>query len=136
MMKPRHWRAWKRCLNCPWSRRSAPKDALAPAPEGAGRTENLSHGGLSFSGDLQLLGDRRIERGKKILVDFQLPGEAVPVSAVAVVAWSIEGKGRARQVHGRPDVPVASPRMTWTRFSAILRRRRRGRLKPRPFTGG
>jgi hypothetical protein len=70
----------------------APKSAGAAA-EGAGLTENLSQGGLSFSGDLQLLGDRRIERGKKLLVEFQLPGEPKAVRAVAVVAWSIEGKG-------------------------------------------
>lgn len=76
----------------------APKGSgPAPAAEGAGRTENLSQGGLSFSGDLQLLGDRRIERGKKLLVEFQLPAEPDVVRAVAVVAWSIEGKG----AHGK-----------------------------------
>lgn len=72
----------------------APK---GPATGGAGLTENLSQGGLSFSGDLQLLGDRRIERGKKLLVEFQLPNEPEVVRAVAVVAWSIEGKGE----HGK-----------------------------------
>ena len=65
----------------------------ASPTEGAGLTENLSQGGLSFSGDLQLLGDRRIERGKKLLVEFQLPNEPDVVRAVAVVAWNIEGKG-------------------------------------------
>jgi hypothetical protein len=69
----------------------------APAAEGAGLTENLSQGGLSFSGDLQLLGTRHVERGKKLLVEFHLPGESQPVRAVAVVAWSIEGKGE----HGK-----------------------------------
>lgn len=58
-----------------------------------GRTENLSQGGLSMTGDLQLLGDRRLERGKKLLVEFELPGESAPVKAVAVVAWTLEGKG-------------------------------------------
>jgi hypothetical protein len=74
-----------------------PSSAGSAAVEGAGLTENLSQGGLSFSGDLQLLGDRRIERGKKLLVEFQLPGESNVVRAVAVVAWSIEGKGE----HGK-----------------------------------
>ncbi len=77
----------------------APKAAGAAAgpAEGAGRSENLSQGGLSFSGDLELLGDRRIERGKKLLVEFQLPSVPQPVRAVAVVAWSIKGKGQ----HGK-----------------------------------
>jgi hypothetical protein len=71
----------------------APQGSVADPAEGAGRSENLSQGGLSFSGDLQLLGDRRIERGRKLLVEFQLPGEHQSVRALAVVAWSIEGKG-------------------------------------------
>ncbi len=71
----------------------AAKAASAAQAEGAGLTENLSQGGLSFSGDLELLGDRRIERGKKLLVEFQLPNELNMIRAVAVVAWSIEGKG-------------------------------------------
>lgn len=73
---------------------AAPAGPKAASPTaGAGLTENLSQGGLSFSGDLQLLGDRRIERGKKLLVEFQLPNEPDVVRAVAVVAWNIEGKG-------------------------------------------
>jgi hypothetical protein len=68
-----------------------------PGAEGAGLSENLSKGGLSFSGDLQLQGNRHIERGKKLLVEFHLPDESLPVRAVAVVAWSIEGKGE----HGK-----------------------------------
>jgi hypothetical protein len=76
----------------------APKAAPGgPHVEGAGLSENLSQGGLSFSGDLQLLGTRHIERGKKLLVEFHLPGETHPLRAVAVVAWSIEGKGE----HGK-----------------------------------
>ena len=72
---------------------AAPKGTAPGQVEGAGLSENLSQGGLSFSGDLELLGDRRIERGKKLLVEFHLPTEALPVRAVAVVAWNIEGKG-------------------------------------------
>jgi hypothetical protein len=76
----------------------APKAAPgAPGTDGAGLAENLSKGGLSFSGDLQLLGNRHIERGKKLLVEFHLPGESQTVRAVAAVAWSIEGKGE----HGK-----------------------------------
>lgn len=76
----------------------APPQAVAHgAPKGAapvpGRTENLSQGGLSLTGDLQLLGDRKLERGKKLLVEFALPGEAATVKAIAVVAWTLEGKG-------------------------------------------
>jgi hypothetical protein len=50
-----------------------------------------------LTGDLQLLGDRKLERGKKLLVEFMLPGESQPVSAVAVVVWNIEGRGE----HGK-----------------------------------
>lgn len=77
----------------------APAGAHAPAgaSKASGHTENISEGGISLTGDLQLLGDRKLERGKKLLVEFQLPGERVPVSAVAVVVWSIEGKGE----HGK-----------------------------------
>jgi hypothetical protein len=73
-----------------------PSGAVAPHA-GAGHTENISQGGLSLTGDLQLLGSRKLARGKKLLVEFMLPGEKLPVSAVAVVVWSIEGKGE----HGK-----------------------------------
>jgi hypothetical protein len=63
----------------------------------AGHTENISQGGLSLTGDLQILGDRRLERGKKLLVEFRLPGDSLPVMAVAVVVWSIVGRGE----HGK-----------------------------------
>jgi hypothetical protein len=63
----------------------------------AGHSENISEGGISLTGDLQLLADRKLERGKKLLVEFLLPGEKIPVSAVAVVVWSIQGKGQ----HGK-----------------------------------
>jgi hypothetical protein len=75
----------------------APAAPAAQASGGAAHTENISEGGISFTGDLQLLGDRKLEKGKKLIVDFQLPGEPAPVSAVAVVAWSIEGRGE----HGK-----------------------------------
>jgi hypothetical protein len=80
----------------------APSAAPAPLPAGAeapgpARSENLSQGGLSFSGDLQLLGSRRLDKGKKLLVEFNLPGESRPVRALAVVAWSIQGSGE----HGK-----------------------------------
>jgi hypothetical protein len=71
--------------------------AAHPSQHGArpasGHSENISEGGLSLTGDLELLGDRKLERGRKLLVEFMLPGEKSPVSAVAVVVWSIEGKG-------------------------------------------
>ena len=67
--------------------------APAGGPAAAGHTENISEGGLSLTGDPQLLGDRRLERGKKLLVEFRLPGDSLPVSAVAVVVWSIVGRG-------------------------------------------
>lgn len=77
---------------------SAPAPGAKPgASHAAGHTENISQGGISLTGDLQLLGERKLERGKKLLVEFMLPGERVPVSAVAVVVWSIEGRGE----HGK-----------------------------------
>jgi hypothetical protein len=75
----------------------APSQAQPGPMSAAGHTENISQGGISLTGDLQLLGDRRLERGKKLIVEFTLPGERLPVSAVAVVVWSIEGKGE----HGK-----------------------------------
>lgn len=78
------------------ARSAAPAAAHAachPSSPVPGRTENLSQGGLSLTGDLHLLGEKRLERGKKLLVQFELPGEATPVKAVAVVAWSLEGSG-------------------------------------------
>jgi hypothetical protein len=58
-----------------------------------GQTVNLGQGGLSVTGDLQLLGDHRLERGKKFLVEFSLPGGYEPVRCAAVVAWALEGTG-------------------------------------------
>lgn len=78
----------------------APPTGKAPAGESrqaptplSGQTVNLSDGGLSMTGDLQLLGDHRLERGKKVMVQFSLPGYAEKVSCAAVVAWSLEGRG-------------------------------------------
>lgn len=76
---------------------TAPQGAEPLIVPGSGHTENISQGGISLTGDLQLLGDRKLERGKKLLVEFMLPGEKMPVSAVAVVVWNIEGKGQ----HGK-----------------------------------
>ncbi len=73
---------------------SPPSSGASPI-KGSGRTENLSKGGLSLAGDLELLGDRRLERGKKLLVEFLLPMELQSVRTVAVVAWSAEDKGQA-----------------------------------------
>jgi hypothetical protein len=70
----------------------APEPHHAPAPL-SGQTVNLSDGGLSMTGDLQLLGDHRLDRGKKLMVQFSLPGYAEKVSCAAVVAWSLEGRG-------------------------------------------
>jgi len=71
---------------------SRPGSGPAAAPL-AGQTVNLSQGGLSMTGDLQLLGDHRMARGSKVLVEFSLPGEHEKVRCAAVVAWSLEGKG-------------------------------------------
>ena len=70
---------------------------VGPAAGPSAHSENISEGGISFTGDLQLLGERKLEKGKKLLVEFQLPGEAAAVSAVAIVAWAIEGRG----AHGK-----------------------------------
>ena len=75
----------------------APPVTAAAPPAGrqplSGHTENLSQGGLSITGDLQLLGDHRLERGSNLLVEFTLPGELEKVRCAAAVVWSLEGKG-------------------------------------------
>jgi hypothetical protein len=69
----------------------------APSENGGttGHTENLSLGGLSLTGDLQILGEKHLAKGRRLLVEFHLPGDvsAPPVRALAVVAWCLEGNG-------------------------------------------
>jgi hypothetical protein len=80
-----------------------PGEAPLPAPSEnggvQGHSENLSLGGLSLTGDLQILGERRMAKGHRLLVEFHLPGDASdePVRALAVVAWCLEGQG----AHGK-----------------------------------
>lgn len=77
---------------------SGPGSLLVPGNlggGGAGHSENLSLGGLSMTGDLQILGEKRLAKGHRLWVEFHLPGDASdePVGALAVVAWCLEGNG-------------------------------------------
>jgi hypothetical protein len=76
----------------------APSGVALPAAASGGpqgRSENLSLGGLSLTGDLQILGEKRLVKGRRMLVEFHLPGDSSdePVRALAVVAWCLEGNG-------------------------------------------
>lgn len=73
-----------------------PPDVLAQQAS-QGHTENLSQGGMSLTGPLQGLEHGTLPKGRKLLLGFELGDGAAPVQALAVVAWSIEGRGE----HGK-----------------------------------
>jgi hypothetical protein len=66
--------------------------AVAAAPASLGHTENLSQGGMSLTGELRGLGPAGLGKGRKLWVEFSV-NEGHQVRAMAVVAWSIEGRG-------------------------------------------
>lgn len=55
---------------------------------------NLSAGGLSAEGDLQLEGEQAYSKGTDLVVEFDLPGDPLPVRAVAQVMWTKPSGGR------------------------------------------
>jgi hypothetical protein len=63
-----------------------------------GHTENLSQGGMSLTGEL-LGQDQHLSKGQKLWLEFSLGDEKtdVPVRAMAVATWSIEGSGQHRK---------------------------------------
>lgn len=66
--------------------------AAQAVPASLGHTENLSQGGMSLTGDLRGLGPGGLGKGRKLWVEFSV-NEGHQVRAMAVVAWSIEGRG-------------------------------------------
>jgi hypothetical protein len=54
---------------------------------------NLSLGGLSAGGDLQISGDRAYARGADVVVEIDLPDDQPPVRAVAQVMWNKDEAG-------------------------------------------
>lgn len=54
---------------------------------------NISGGGLSAEGDLNLLGGKPFSKGTDLVVEFDLPDGKPPVRAVAQVMWTrLEGE--------------------------------------------
>jgi hypothetical protein len=54
---------------------------------------NLSLGGLSASGDLEISGERAYAKGADVVVELDLPDGQPPVRAVAQVVWSRNVEG-------------------------------------------
>ena len=55
---------------------------------------NLSAGGLSAEGDLELEGEQAYSKGTDLVVEFDLPDGQPPVRAVAQVMWTKPAGGR------------------------------------------
>lgn len=55
---------------------------------------NLSLGGLSASGDLEISGDRAYTRGADVVVELELPDGEPPMRAVAQVMWNRDEGGK------------------------------------------
>lgn len=69
--------------------------ALAHSPAYSGHTENLSQGGMSLTGVLHDIGGGDLRKGRKLWLEFDLADGGQPVHAMAVVAWSIQGRGES-----------------------------------------
>lgn len=54
---------------------------------------NLSLGGLSAAGDLEISGDRAYAKGADLVVEIDLPDGQPPVRAVAQVMWNKDADG-------------------------------------------
>jgi hypothetical protein len=63
--------------------------AAAGLTPSRGHTENLSQGGMSLTGELRGM---TVGKGQKLWLEFSL-NNGHAVRAMAVVAWSIEGRG-------------------------------------------
>lgn len=53
---------------------------------------NLSVGGLSATGDLQVLGETRLSKGQDMMVEMDMNDKLEPVRAIAQVMWSTPSK--------------------------------------------
>lgn len=59
-------------------------------------TVNLSLGGLSAAGDLEIASEREYTKGADLVVEIDLPDEQPPVRAVAQVMWNSTAEGEHR----------------------------------------
>lgn len=66
---------------------------LTATPAAAGHTENLSQGGMSLTGELKAVLGHSLAKGKKLWLEFDLADGLPQARAMAVVAWSLEGRG-------------------------------------------
>jgi len=57
---------------------------------------NLSAGGLSASGDLEIASEKAYAKGADVVVEFDLKDGEEPVRAVAQVMWSEQAGGKIR----------------------------------------
>lgn len=57
---------------------------------------NLSLGGLSAAGDLEIASEREYTKGADLVVEIDLPDGQDPVRAVAQVMWNVTGGGEHR----------------------------------------
>ncbi len=57
---------------------------------------NLSKGGLSAEGDLQLDSEQSFAKGTDLVVEFDLPDQQGPVRAVAQVMWAGGSEGEKK----------------------------------------
>lgn len=58
-------------------------------------TTNLSVGGLSATGDLQVIGDTQLAKGSDIMVEMDMDDQQEPMRAIAQVMWSVpSGDGK------------------------------------------
>lgn len=67
--------------------------AVAQRPAFQGHTENLSQGGMSLTGSLEGVAGHQLGKGRKLWLEFGLGDGGPAVRAMAVVAWSLEGRG-------------------------------------------
>lgn len=78
-----------------------PIPALSLGNSGISRMSsvNVSKGGLSAEGDLQLDGEQSFAKGTDLVVEFDLPDGKGPVRAVAQVMWAVGG-GEGKKMAG------------------------------------
>ena len=70
-------------------------------------TTNLSVGGLSATGDLQVIGDTMVPKGSDIMVELELNDGQEPLRAVAQVMWTTPSGQKDKYLAGMMFVVIS-----------------------------
>lgn len=86
-------------------------------------TTNLSVGGISTTGDLQVIGDKPLEKGHDLMVEMDLQDGFEPLRAVAQIMW-VAKNSQDRWLAGLMFVIISEPNLDRIRkyVSAALER--------------